>query len=88
MRENIRKYVYFRTHSGQYNFLYMTFGLSDCCLMFYKYIYDGFGDLINGKVFIIYMDDFLTPTENEGEGLRKLQSVLTTSSKYGLELNF
>lgn len=56
---------YFVTHSCQYDFLYMPVGLSDYSLMFLSYIYDGFGDLTNAKVFITYMDVFLTPAENE-----------------------
>lgn len=33
--------------------------------MFKRHINDGFGNLINEKVFITYMDEFITPTENE-----------------------
>lgn len=33
------------------------------------------------------MDDLIIPSQNETEGIEKLELVLQTASEYGLELN-
>lgn len=85
--EQSQKYTSFVTHTGQYEFLKMPYGLSNSPLVFQRYIYNIFRDLINDNTLIIYMDDIIIPSIDEKEGLAKLERVLTTASEYGLELN-
>lgn len=65
----------------------MNHGLSDAPSVFQRYINNVFRDLINKKVLIVYMDNFLVPAENAAERLQKLQRVRTIASEYDLEFN-
>ncbi|GBM66221.1 Transposon Ty3-I Gag-Pol polyprotein [Araneus ventricosus] len=83
---SLKKYTSFVTDTGQYEFNKMSFGLSNSPSVFQRYIYNVFRDLIKENVVMIYFDDLVT-SENETQGIERLQRVLKTASEYGLELN-
>ncbi|GBM03260.1 Retrovirus-related Pol polyprotein from transposon 297 [Araneus ventricosus] len=65
----------------------MSFGLTNSPSVFQRYIYNVFRDLIKENVVMIYLDDLVISSENETQGIERLQRVLKTASEYGLELN-
>ncbi|GBL93950.1 Transposon Tf2-9 polyprotein [Araneus ventricosus] len=65
----------------------MSFGLTNSPSVFQRYIYNVFRDLIKENVVMIYLDDLVIFSENETQGIERLQRVLKTASEYGLELN-
>ncbi|GBM54065.1 Retrovirus-related Pol polyprotein from transposon 297 [Araneus ventricosus] len=82
-----KKYTSFITDTGQYEFNKMSFGLTNSPSVFQRYIYNVFRDLIKENVVMIYLDDLVISSENETQGIERLQRVLKTASEYGLELN-
>ncbi|GBN00585.1 Transposon Ty3-G Gag-Pol polyprotein, partial [Araneus ventricosus] len=82
-----KKYTSFVTDTGQYEFNKMSFGLTNSPSVFQRYIYNVFRDLIKENVVMIYLDDLVIFSENETQGIERLQRVLKTASEYGLELN-
>ncbi|GBL90120.1 Retrovirus-related Pol polyprotein from transposon 297, partial [Araneus ventricosus] len=82
-----KKYASFVTDTGQYEFNKMSFGLTNSPNVFQRYIYNVFRDLIKENVVMIYLDDLVISSENETQGIERLQRVLQTASVYGLELN-
>ncbi|GBO46567.1 Retrovirus-related Pol polyprotein from transposon 17.6 [Araneus ventricosus] len=82
-----KKYTSFVTDTGQYEFNKMSFGLTNSPSVFQRYIYNVFRDLIKENVAMIYLDDLVISSENETQGIERLQRVLKTASEYGLELN-
>ncbi|GFY17674.1 retrovirus-related Pol polyprotein from transposon 17.6 [Trichonephila clavipes] len=86
MDPNSTKYTSFVTHEGQYEFLRVSFGLSNSPSVFQRFIYTVFQKLIRDNILIVYMDDLLIPSQNEEEGLNKLRLVLQTAADFGLEV--
>ncbi|GBN74107.1 Transposon Ty3-I Gag-Pol polyprotein, partial [Araneus ventricosus] len=82
-----KKYTSFVTDTGQYEFNKMSFGLTNSPSVFQRYIYNVFRDLIKENVVMIYLHDLVISSENESQGIERLQRVLKTASEYGLELN-
>ncbi|GBM72285.1 Transposon Ty3-G Gag-Pol polyprotein [Araneus ventricosus] len=82
-----KKYTSFVTDTGQYEFNKTSFGLTNSPSVFQRYIYNVFRDLIKENVVMIYLDDLVIFSENETQGIERLQRVLKTASEYGLELN-
>ncbi|GBM06351.1 Transposon Ty3-G Gag-Pol polyprotein [Araneus ventricosus] len=78
-----KKYTSFLTNTGQYKFNKMSFG--PC--VFQRYIYNVFRDRIKENVVMIYLNDLVIFSENETQGIERLQRDLKTASEYGLELN-
>lgn len=67
-------------------FIYF-FCLHDSTFAFQKYIdYDVYHDLIIERIFI-YLDDIIISAETEAGVLQKLQRNITTTHKYGMEIN-
>lgn len=83
-----RKYTAFVTHNGQYEFLYVPFGICNSPAVFTRYIHVVLGELIRNKTIIVYMDDIIIPSKSEEEGLASLRSVLATAESYGLRIKW
>jgi len=82
-----RKYTAFVTHSVQYQFLKVPFGLCNSPRVFQKFVNAAFWDLIKQNIVLLYVDDLIVPAKDEQEALDRLKIVLETSSAYGLQLN-
>lgn len=83
-----RKYTAFVTHSGQYCFLKVPFGLCNSPAVFQRFINHVFRPLINAGIVLIYLDDLIIPGNDEGHELERLRAVLQVASEHGLEINF
>lgn len=74
-----RKYTAFVTSKGQYEFLYVPFGISNSPAVFCRYINAIFRELI---------DDVIIPSADEKEGILKLEKVLNVAAKAGLRIKW
>uniref|UniRef100_W8C8Q1 RNA-directed DNA polymerase n=1 Tax=Ceratitis capitata TaxID=7213 RepID=W8C8Q1_CERCA len=83
-----RKYTSFVTHSGQYEFLFVPFGISNSPAVFTRFITAVFRELINNGTVITYMDDLIIPAEDEIEGLGKFEQVLEVAAKNNLSVKW
>lgn len=88
VEESSRKYTSFVTHSGQYQFTKVPFGLCISPSVFQRFINNVFRTLIKDGIVLPYMDDLIIPAANESEALQRLKIVLNTAIEYGLEINF
>ena len=88
VEEKSRKYTSFVVPGGQYEFLYVPFGLSILPAVFLKFVSFIFRDLIRQKIVIVYMDDFIIPAVTYEEGMKKLQQVLEVAGKAGLKFKW
>lgn len=66
----------------------LPFGLCIAGNRFQRYINRVFKDLMLEGTIAVYMDDFVFPSDDEVEGIKKLQRVLEVSTAYGLQINF
>lgn len=83
-----RKYTAFITPDGHYEFLYAPFGLCNSPAVFSRYIKAAFRDLIEERVVLVYMDDFVIPSANYEDNLKRLEDVLRVAAQYGLNINW
>lgn len=81
MDEASVKYISFVVPDGQYEFLRVPFGLYNSPAVFQRFINVVFRDLIREKIVLVYMDDLIVLSKNEDDGLRNLETVLTTASR-------
>ncbi|GKT29180.1 Retrovirus-related Pol poly from transposon, partial [Aduncisulcus paluster] len=78
----------FRTPDGIFQFTCMPFGLMNAPAHFQYIIQSVFGDLMEEKRCVIYMDDILVVGSSEEEFLYKLEIILDRCAKKGLSINF
>lgn len=83
-----RKYTAFIVPDGQYEFLYVPFGLCNSPAVFQKFINVVFKELTNKKKVIIYMDDLIIPSLNYEDGVENLKMVLRVAEEFGLNINW
>lgn len=88
MDPSSRKYTAFVTQEGQYEFLYVPFGISNSPAVFGRYIFAVFRTLIQAGVVVVYMDDLVIPAEDEEEGIKQLAMVLEVATNYGLRIKW
>lgn len=77
-----RKYTSFVTHSGQYEFKTVPFGLSNSPAIFCRFINFIFQPLINKGVVLTYMDDLIIVAKNDKEGMECLRIVMDLAASY------
>jgi len=83
--ESSIKYTAFITPMGQFEYLRMTFGLTNAPRVFQRYIHNIFKPMIiEGKV-LIYMDDILIATERMDEHLTILREVFEIAQRHRLK---
>lgn len=88
VHKDSRRYTSFVTHSGQFQFLKVPFGLCISPSVFQRFINTVFKDLILSGQLLLYMDDLIIPAKDEEENIERLKSVFSIASDYGLEINF
>lgn len=88
VHEESIKYTSFVTHNGQYEFLKAPFGLSICPKVFTRFINIIFRDLVAKGYLLIFIDDLIIISEDEEQGVQRLEEVLMRASQYGLEVNW
>jgi len=86
--EDSRKYTSFVTQNGQYEFLFVPFGISNSPAVFCRYVHSIFRQLIQNGTIVAYMDDIIIPSETIEEGLQKLKEVLELAQSYGLQIKW
>lgn len=86
--ESSRKYTSFVTPEGQYEFLRVPFGLCNSPVVFSKYVRAVFEQLMQAKIVLSYIDDLIVPSASYEEDLARLKSVLKTTCRYGLIINW
>jgi len=86
--EESRKFTAFVTHSGQYEFAHVPFGISNSPAVFCRYVKATLRDLIQAQTIVVYMDDLIVPSKNEYEGLKALEKVLSVASRAGLRIKW
>lgn len=88
LEKESRKFTSFIIPNGQFEFLYVPFGLSNSPAIFQKFINTIFGDLIKSKKVLIYVDDFIIFTKDHEKGMEILREVFTIAEQYGLRFNW
>lgn len=88
VEENSRIYTSFVTHNGQYEFLYVPFGISNSPAVFSRFIFSIYRDLIQDGTIIVYIDDIIIPTSDEREGIQSLKKILSVAEKHGLQIKW
>ncbi|XP_070075626.1 uncharacterized protein [Drosophila takahashii] len=63
-----QKYTSFVTQKGQYEFLYVPFGISNSPAVFTRFIMAVLRELIKTGDAVVYMDDIIIPSKNVVEG--------------------
>ena len=88
MGDDSQKYTSFVNHNGQFEFLYVPFGISNSQAVFCRYISAVFLELIMDGTIVVYMDGKVIPSKNEQEGLEKLRTVLEVAVSNGIQLRW
>ncbi|GFT84684.1 hypothetical protein TNCV_2767061 [Trichonephila clavipes] len=88
VNEDCKHLTSFVVPDGQFEFNKVPFGLSTSPIVFQRYVYSIFRELMRKGVVIIYMDDLVIPAKDEKEWFRKTKGILEVASKYGLEMKF
>ncbi|XP_049308582.1 uncharacterized protein LOC125777521 [Bactrocera dorsalis] len=83
-----RKYTSFVTHSGQFEFCFVPFGITNSPAVFCRFIRAVFQNMLKDDTIIIYMDDIVIPAKDENESLEKLRRVLRQASEHGLQIKW
>lgn len=86
--ERSRKYTAFVTHSGQYEFNRVPFGLSTSPAVFCRFIRLIFRDLIAKGIALTYMDDVIIIAKDEKEAVERLKTVLDVAASYNLNIKW
>lgn len=85
---NSRKYTSFVTHSGQYEFLKVPFGISNSPAVFARFVSAVLRDLINDGTVLVYVDDIIIPSKDESEGIQKLKLLMKVAAANGLNIKW
>ncbi|GFU84844.1 retrovirus-related Pol polyprotein from transposon 297 [Trichonephila clavipes] len=86
--ESSKKYTAFITDQGLFEFNFAPFGLCLSPPVFQRYVSYVLRDLSRDGTILVYMDGIIIPSENIEEDIAKLERVLVTAAKFGLEINF
>lgn len=86
MAEDSIRYTAFVTPRGQYEYLYMPFGLKNGPSIFQRFMTIALGDLIRAGLIIVYMDDIIIGTVDVKTHLEVLSRLLKALKEYGLQL--
>lgn len=88
IEEGSRKYTAFSVPSGHYEFTRAPFGFCNSPAYFFRYVQAVFCELIQKGIVVVYIDDFVIPSDTIEEGVEKLAIVLKVASEYGLKFNW
>ena len=88
LNESSRKYTSFVTQNGQYEFLFVPFGICNSPAVFTRYINAVLRELIQKGIVLTYMDDVIIPSKDVEEGIEKLKMFLEVASKFGLRIKW
>jgi len=83
-----QKYTSFVTQSGQYEFLFVPFGLTNSPAVFTRLIMAVIRDSIKNEDAVVYMDDVIISSKSIHEGVQKLKQVLKVAQGNGLRINW
>lgn len=84
VEESSRKYTSFVTHSGQYQFLKVPFGLSNSPGVFQRHVNAIFRDMTRKGVALPYInDDVIITAKDENEAIQNLKDVFKLCEEYG-----
>lgn len=86
VEEGSVKYTAFVTPRGQYEYVYMPFGLKNGTPVFQRLITIALRDLIRAGLIVVYMDDILLATKDVATHLMFLKRLLRALKMYGLQL--
>ena len=86
--EESRKFTAFVIATGQFEFNFTPFGLSNSPSVFQRYITYIFKDLIRKGIMLVYLDDIVIIAQNEDEAIRSLEHVLKEAASYSLDINW
>ena len=86
VEKSSRKYTAFCTHKCVFEFNKTPFGL--CNSPSARFINHVFSHLLNQDILVLYMDDIIIPSVSYDEGLSRLDIVLNTASKNGLNIKW
>lgn len=81
VHESSIKYTSFITPLGQYEYLKMSFGLTNAPRVFQRYTSNVFKSMIAADKILIYMDDILIATEEMKEHLAILREVFEIAQR-------
>ncbi|XP_070854708.1 uncharacterized protein [Drosophila suzukii] len=87
-QENPQKYTSFVTQSGQYEFLFVPFGITNSPAVFTSFIMAVMRDSIKNEDAVVYMDDVIISSKSIDEGVQKLKRVLEVAQGNGLRVNW
>lgn len=85
MKAESRKYTSFVTHSGQYEFKVVPFGICNSPAIFCRFINFIFRSL---RFVLTYMDDLIIVASNETEAIERLEIVLNLAASYNLSIKW
>lgn len=85
IEESSIKLTAFTTPLEQFEYLHMSFGLTDVPKVFQRFIHDIFSDLIQQDKILLYVDDILIATKNIDDQLDILKEVFKRASQFGLK---
>lgn len=88
LEESSRKYTSFVTSNGQFEFLFVPFGISNSPAVFTRFIFAVLMDLIRDGTIVVYMDDIIIPSKDEIEGVEKFEIVLKRAERCGLRIKW
>lgn len=74
--------------TGQFEFMYVPFGLCNSPATFQKYINTIFSELIKRKKILIFIDDFIIFSQDYASNLATLSEVFKTAEQFGLRFNW
>lgn len=82
--EESRKYTFFVTSDGQYEFLKIPFGFCNSPTSFLRFIDEVFHDLSRRNVLSTDVDDLIVPGRDEEEAPANLKETLDVAAERGL----
>jgi len=83
-----QKYTSFVTQSGQYEFLFVPFGITNSPAVFTSFIMAVMRNSIKNEDAVVYMDDLIISSKSIDEGVQKLKRVLKVAKGNGLRFNW
>lgn len=88
IKNESQKYTSFVTHSGQYEFKRVPFGLCNSPAIFCRFINFIFQPLINKGIVLTYMDDLIIVAKDNEEAIKRLKIVLDVAADYNLKIKW
>lgn len=88
INEKSKKYTSFVTHTGQYEFNRVPFGLSTSPAVFCRFINLIFRHLIAKGIVFTYMDDVIIVAKDEREAVDRLKIVMELAASFNLQIKW